>query len=107
MSADVEWEDSVFWSEGSRTYRGRAEVEGWLARILEPWESIHMRAEEIAEASDGRVLVGLVLTGRGKESGIETELGFWTVSRIEDGKIAARKAYLERADALEAAGLSD
>jgi ketosteroid isomerase-like protein len=32
-SPDIEWEDSIFWSEGVRTYRGRAELRGWFNQI--------------------------------------------------------------------------
>jgi ketosteroid isomerase-like protein len=104
---DVEWEDGLFWSEGSRMYRGRAEVRQWLDEILEPWESFNLSALEIVEAGEGQLVVGWGMTARGKQSGVETQLPFWTVSRIADGKIATRQAFRERTDALEAAGLEE
>jgi ketosteroid isomerase-like protein len=107
LSPDVEWEDNLFWTEGPRTYRGRAGVREWLNQVLEPWESLHMEAEEITDTSDGRILVGFGLTARGKESGAETQLRFWTVSWIADGKITRRQQFQGRAEALEAAGLSE
>lgn len=107
LSPDVEWEDSLFWTEGRRTYRGRAEVREWLGRVQEPWDELQMHVEEITDASDGRLFLGLGLTARGKESGAETQLRFWTVSWIVDGKIARRRSFRERADALKAAGLSE
>ena len=45
----------MFWTEHARTYCGRAELRDWINRVLEPWESIHVRAEEITQTSDGRV----------------------------------------------------
>ena len=39
-SPNVEWEDSMFWSEPARTYRGRAELREWIKRILEPWSAL-------------------------------------------------------------------
>jgi ketosteroid isomerase-like protein len=107
LSPDVEWEDNLFWTEGARTYRGAAEVREWLAQVWEPWESLRMEALEIIAASDGHLLVGFELTASGKESGAETQARFWTVSRIADGKIRTRKAYLDRAEAIQAAGLSE
>ncbi len=107
LSPGVEWEDALFWTEGRRTYRGRAEVRDWLNQVQEPWDDLHMHVEEIADASDGRLFVGLGLSARGKESGVETRLRFWTVSWIVDGKIARRRSFRERAEALEAAGLSE
>ena len=41
----------------------RRDVEGVVEKVLEPWESIRVRAEELAETSDGRVLARLFLTG--------------------------------------------
>jgi ketosteroid isomerase-like protein len=107
LSPNVEWEDALFWTEGSRTYRGRAEVRQWFDEILELWESFDLSAGEIVEAGEGQLIVGWDMTARGKQSGVETQLRFWTVSRIADGKIATRRAFLERTDAIEAAGLSE
>jgi ketosteroid isomerase-like protein len=103
----VEWEDSMFWTERPRTYRGRAELREWINRVLEPWETIHVRAEEITETSNGRVLGFLRVTGRGSASGVETELQGWTVLWFENGLITARKIFRDRDDALEAAGLRE
>ncbi len=107
LSPDVEWEDAFFWTEGPRTFRGRAGVREWLNQVQEPWESLHLEAEEVTDASDGRFIVGFRLTARGKESGVETQLRFWATCWTADGKITRRQAFRERADALEAAGLSE
>jgi len=106
-SPDVEWEDAIFWSGVARTYRGRDGLREWFKQVVEPWERIRVEVEEITEATDNRVFVGLYLTARGKGSGVETELRAWQVNRFADGKTARRHVFLERADALEAAGLSE
>lgn len=93
-SPDVEWEASMFWIEHAQTYRGRAELRGWMNRVLEPWENIHVRAEEVTQTSDGRVFGFLRVTGRGSASGVETELQGWTVDavpRLPDGRRHRRK----------------
>jgi ketosteroid isomerase-like protein len=107
LSPEVEWEDNLFWTEGSRTFRGAAEVRGWLSEVWEPWESLRMEAVEITEASDGLLFVEFDLTARGRESGAETRHRFWTVTRIADGRIRTRKTFLDRSEALEAAGLRE
>ena len=108
VSPDVEWHDSAFWSGVSRTYRGRAEVREWFDEVVvEPWERLHCEIKEITEAADDRLFFGGHLTARGKGSGVDTELHFWTVNWIADGKVTQRKVFLERAEALEAAGLSE
>ena len=106
VSPDVEWEDSVFWSEVSRTYRGKDELREWFHRVLEPWESFHAEADEIREAED-RVLAGGVITARGKGSGVETQLRGWLVFWVTNGMITKRQVFLDHAEALEAAGLRE
>jgi len=106
LSADVEWEDTLFWTERGRTYRGAAEVREWLDQVWEPWEALRMEAQEITSAGDDRVVVGFELTARGKESGAETHGQFWTVCEIADGKVRTRRTFRDRAEAFEAAGLA-
>ena len=107
VSPEVEWEDAVFWTESPRTFRGRAGVRDWLNQILEPWESVHLDAEEVTDVSDGRFVVGFAFTARGKESGVETQLRFWALCWVADGTITRREVFHERAEALEAAGLRE
>jgi ketosteroid isomerase-like protein len=108
-SPDVEWHDTGFWSEPAQVYRGRAELREWFNRVaIEPWESLHLEADEITEAADGRVFGGVVLTARGKASGVEAPaIRFWFVVWITNGKITRRLTFLDRAEALEAAGLRE
>jgi ketosteroid isomerase-like protein len=107
LSPDVEWEDTLFGTEGGRTYRGAAEVREWLDEVWQPWESLHMEVLEFTPGPDGRVFVEFELTARGKESGAETHARFWTVSQIAGGKIQSRQIFGDKTEALEAAGLTD
>jgi ketosteroid isomerase-like protein len=107
VSPDVEWEDAVFWTEGLRTFRGREGVRDWLNQILEPWKSVHLEAEEVTDVSDGAFVVRFRFTALGKESGVETQLRFWALCWVADGRITRREVFRERADALEAAGLRE
>jgi ketosteroid isomerase-like protein len=108
VSPDVEWEDAVFWSEHARIYTGEAELREWFNQVvLEPWESVHFEVEEIAEAGDDRVFFGGLLTTRGKGSGVETQVRGWSVVWITNGKTTRRQVFLDRAEALEAAGLEE
>ena len=52
-SPDVEWDDAIFWSGVTRTYRGRAELRDWFNQVSEPWQSIHVEVEEIADVDIG------------------------------------------------------
>ena len=106
VSPDVEWEDAVFWSEPTHVYRGEAALRAWFQAVVEPWESIDAEVEEVTDTEDDRVLLGGVLTARGKASGVETQIRGWFVLWVTNGKITRRQAFRDRDLALEAAGLS-
>ena len=108
LSPDVEWEDPVWWTESMRVYKGHQEVREWFERALvEPWESFRVEAEEVIPVGDDRVVAGGFVRGRGRGSGVETEVRGWLVFWIEDGLITRRCLFRDRAEALEAAGLSE
>jgi ketosteroid isomerase-like protein len=67
LRPDVEWEENPDIPRLRGVYRGRAEVREWVEEaFLEVWESFHIEGEEITEASGGRLLLGLLLTARGR-----------------------------------------
>jgi ketosteroid isomerase-like protein len=108
VDPDVEWEDAMFWTEPMRVYRGRQEVREWFERALvEPWESFRLEVEEVIPAEEDRVVAGGLVTGRGRGSGAETEVHGWSIFWITNGLITRRRVFLERAEALEAAGLRE
>jgi ketosteroid isomerase-like protein len=106
LAPDGEWEDPLFWSGGATVYLGREELREWFSQILEPWESFHFGVKEIAGADD-RVLLGGLLTGRGKGSGVDAPgLQVWQVFWMANGETTRRRVFLDRGEALEAARLS-
>jgi ketosteroid isomerase-like protein len=82
-------------------------VREWAEEVLEVVGSPHSELEEITELSDDRVFVKILVTGRGKGSGVPLELRYWGVLWIAEGKIARRQVFWTRDEALEAAGLSE
>jgi ketosteroid isomerase-like protein len=108
-SPDVDWEENTVVFPGlRRRYRGLTELREWFDDAFgELWQEFRIEVEEAVDAPDGRVLAGGRLVGRGRASGVETELrGYW-VLWLEDGKVVRRQVFLDRAEALEAAGLSE
>jgi ketosteroid isomerase-like protein len=107
LSPDVEWEENGDVPGARVIYRGRAEVREWFEEVLAaPWERFHIEVEEITEASGGAVFSGLLITARGRGSGVETELRFWTASWLAGGMVTRRRVFWTREEALEAAGLA-
>jgi ketosteroid isomerase-like protein len=87
---------------------GRAEVREWFEDLLEIMESLRAEREKITGLSDDRLFVEIVLTARGKGSGVPVELRFWGVFWLAEGKIARRQVFFWIGDeALEAVGLRE
>jgi len=53
------------------------------------------------------VFFGGLVTTRGKDSGVETQVHGWTVVWLADGKITRRQVFLDRDEAVGAAGLRE
>ena len=77
---------------------------------LSTWEEWHVEAEEYRELDGERVLVLFHFSARGKTSGLEVGQ-IWTkgasLFHLRGGQVTKLVQYLDRAKALEAAGLSE
>jgi len=87
-------------------FRGRAEVRQWAEGFLAAWESHRAEVVEVVESKD-RVVAVLHLVGRGVGSGIDLDETDGHVFAFRDGKITRWQNFLDRREALEAAGLSE
>jgi ketosteroid isomerase-like protein len=79
-----------------RTFWGEEDLEAWNERRLE--------AEEFIDAGDD-VVVLLHEYRRGRRSGIELETDTAVVCAVSGGRVVRIQGYMERHEALEAAGL--
>jgi len=73
---------------------------------LENWDGHQIDLEEMKDGADSVVACGH-LTGQGKRSGVEADLRVYMHYKLRDGKIVHLYEYADRAEALEAAGLSE
>ena len=97
--------DQTFRPEGG-LFRGREAVAEGLRTWTGAFEEWRQEIEEIIDAGD-RVLVVAHEFGRGKGSGAAIEQTTFQVYEIDGGKIVHFEGFLDREDALEAAGLSE
>jgi ketosteroid isomerase-like protein len=109
VSPEVAWETNPEMVGLGGLYRGRAGVREFIEHLLglDTWESVHVEVEEITEATEDRVLVGMHVEARGRGSGVPTELSLWQVFWFADGLITRRQVFWTRQEALEAAGLGE
>jgi ketosteroid isomerase-like protein len=78
---------------------GRAYVQDWL----DTFDELHTEVIDLIDAGDDRVVAVLRLSGRAKQSGVETDLTYAVAYWVRDGKIARGHEYNTREQALEAA----
>ena len=84
--------------------------EAWLgvvSDLLDAADDWRINIDDVSGLGDDYVLVASRNAIRGKGSGIQIDQAIWTVVAVTDGKIAAISDFTERAEALEAAGLSE
>jgi ketosteroid isomerase-like protein len=78
-----------------------------LADTHEVWEEFRMEPDEVVGAGDRVVAIGRWV-GRGAGSGVMIEQPVADVFTLQDGRVVRTEiGFTDRAEALEAAGLSD
>ena len=85
---------------------GPDEYKGFLGWVAEEFSDPHAEATEIRDAGD-QLLLELTLSGRGRLSGVQASWTLWHVWTMKDGKFVQGRAFSSKAEALEAAGLSE
>lgn len=105
VDPEIEFLGTVGGVQEGETAHGRAEIdEKFEAQDLEAWEERRLEAEEYIDAGDN-VVVFLHEYRRGRSSGIEVEAKTAFVAAVSGGRVVRMQGYLDRAAALEAAGL--
>ena len=87
-------------------YRGTDGIRLFFERVDEMWDELEVNAEEVIEGDD-RAVVASRLAGVGRD-GVEATMLVFQVWEFREGKVVRlTSGFRERADALEAAGLSE
>ena len=99
-------EDSPFPEAGTGEWRGRGGFLRFVAGQAESFEAMSLEPEEFIDAGD-KVVVPLRFGGRARYTGIEVKFAVVHVATLREGKLARLDIFMDRAEALEAAGLSE
>ena len=92
---------------GFGVYRSREEViSAWLA-YTDTFDEWWVELEEVLDGQGERVFTATRDGGRMKASGSEVHNDFFHVYELRAGKIVAWTVFLNRSEALEAAGLQE
>src|SRR6266511_867088 len=92
------------WPE-QQVYEGADGARTFLKEWTDAWEDWELEVDALHDARD-RVVALLRQRGRSKAAGMPVEMFFAQVWTIRDGKEARMEMYSDRAEALEAVGLS-
>ena len=102
----VEFRSRITAVEGS-DYVGHAGIRQYHDDMADAFRAWRNDPDEILEVSPNAILVDSVFHATGKDSGMEVELRSALVFLLSEGKVVRCLSYPTRAEALEAAGLSE
>jgi ketosteroid isomerase-like protein len=89
-----------------RVYRGHDGIRQWVADLEETFSELRFEPREFLPRGEV-VFVGALASGRGRGSGVPLEYEVFFVFGIRDGSAMRAEGYLNREQALEAAGMAD
>jgi uncharacterized protein len=106
LEPTIEFEEDARFPEAG-TYSGHDEVLRYMGEFTAQFEEYVFTLEDVIDAGQDTILACLHIRGRGKGSSARFDTHAGWICTVRDGRIARVKAYLHRADALEAVGLSE
>jgi len=90
--------------EGEQVFRGREGFGEFIARIADAWRKWRFEVERFLDADDG-VVVFLRIRAEGGASQVPIQFETTHVWTVRGGRVKSLRAYRNRSQALEAAGL--
>jgi ketosteroid isomerase-like protein len=102
----LEYRLATTWPE-ARVLRSRDEVIEFFEGFQETFPDARTTSHEYMEGPNGTVLAGFRVAGTGRTSGAVGEMEIWQVWEVRDFTVTRVTEFTNRADALEAAGLSE
>jgi ketosteroid isomerase-like protein len=103
---DVDWRAIEGDIDDVGPIHGKDALRAWLQDWIDTFDEFWFEPVELIDAGEDKVVVVERYGGRAKLSGVETDQMEAEVFTIRDGKITRLRMFQERAEALEAAGLS-
>ncbi len=105
FDSNAEFITDPSWPE-SGPFNGRRAIREFAEGFREAWTGNQAVIADLRAAGE-TVVARIELQGRGLASGIDAAFSFTSVSKVEHRMIVHQRWYLNHAEALEAAGLSD
>jgi ketosteroid isomerase-like protein len=107
LDPEVEWRPAMqTFFGGEAVYRGHQGVRALFRDFFGAFAEVHVEPSEVRDLGDRTLAIGR-MHARGRESGAETEVPWSGLVEYRDGKAYRIRTFLDRREALEAAGLSE
>jgi ketosteroid isomerase-like protein len=106
LDPDIEWHGTVGGLDENQVAHGYEELARAFAENFEAWEKLVLETERYIDAGD-KVVVFWHEVARSRHSEQEMETNTAVVYAVRDGRVVEARGYMDRAEALEAVGLSD
>ena len=108
LNRDVDWSPAIGPILGVETLRGTEALRRFLTHdLFEGFDEFRAEPLSFEDLGDDHVLVMVRYVGRGESSGIEMDQKTAALYEFREGKVVTMRDYPTRAEALEAAGLSE
>jgi ketosteroid isomerase-like protein len=104
LDPEVVWFGTRGGLDESRVMRGPQAVLDYLREIQDAWESFDVEVERLLESGDS-VVVFMREKAHARQGGVELQDNTAMILTVRNGKIVEMRGYLDRDEALRAAGL--
>jgi ketosteroid isomerase-like protein len=104
---EQDWPLGQEWPDQPPHFRGLPALMSFIEQVRSAWVDLAFEPLGFIDAPGDRVITPVRQTGRGRESGLPIVIHFFLVFTLRDGKVRKEEFFRHRADALEAAGLSE
>ncbi len=106
VTPDYEWVPAMGAAVEDASYRGRGGMERYFEMVSDTWEEFRVVGTEFRDLGD-RVLLTSRIEGRGRGSGVPVVTRGAPICDFRDGKMSRTLGFLDRGEALRAAGLDE
>ncbi len=103
---EVEFRADPEWPE-SGAVAGPEAIWDFVVGLADAWEQDDFEMVDVIDVANAKLVARFRRPVRGKASGIADVLDYWAVNTLRQGRILSHEWFANRADALEAAGLSE
>ena len=103
LHPEAEWKTALT----GVTYRGYPDMASGFDQLVEAASIYRIEVEEIIDLGGDQVIAAVEAAMRGKASDIDVKAMIFVVVTVRNGVITRMDEYVERAEALEAVGLSE